>query len=212
MGRTKRWSVLLATLAVVVMMTGTPAGAITNGQLDGDDHPYVGLMVADDADGESLWRCSGALISPTVYVTAGHCVEAPAVTATIWFESDVQSGIPDNGYPEGGPTSVDGTVYTFGKYNKDAFFLHDLGVVVLDKPVSLDRYASLPEIGVVDTFRSGRRGDTVTAVGYGLQKIIDNPVQGPVFLEGDRIRYQAELMIVDTRVLPVSAASPAPIR
>ena len=29
-------------------------------------HPFVGLAVFYDANGEFLWRCSGTLVSPTV--------------------------------------------------------------------------------------------------------------------------------------------------
>ena len=36
--------------AALVLGVGV-AGAITNGTLDGDAHPYVGLLVFDDADG-----------------------------------------------------------------------------------------------------------------------------------------------------------------
>jgi len=50
---------------------------ITYGELDGNRHPYVGLMVAQDADGNPLWRCSGTLMSPTIFLTAGHCTEPP---------------------------------------------------------------------------------------------------------------------------------------
>ena len=199
MRNTKRLSVLLAAVAAMLMVAVVPADAITRGgTLDGEDHPYVGLMVADDADGNPLWRCSGAMISPTVYVTAGHCVEAPAARATIWFESDIESQLAELGYPFGGPTSVDGTAYPFVEYIPEAFYAHDLGVVVLDEPIDLPRYASLPEAGMVDGMKSGRNGDGVTAVGYGLQKIIgNNPAVD--FTQADRVRYQADLMIVDTR-------------
>ena len=63
---------------IVIVVVGltlaslSAAYAIVFGWPDGDDHPYVGMMVADDADGPA-WRCSGTLISPTVFLTAGHC-------------------------------------------------------------------------------------------------------------------------------------------
>ena len=60
-----------------------PASAITNGELDGNAHPYVGLMVAQDADGNPLWRCTGTLLSSTVFLTAGHCTEGPAAHVEI---------------------------------------------------------------------------------------------------------------------------------
>ena len=174
-------------LTMVLGVVGAASG-ITNGELDGEDHPYVGLMVADDVDGNPLWRCSGTLISPTVYLTAGHCTESPAARATIWFESDVESGIPDNGYPFGGPTSVDGTTYTHPDYDPNAFFLYDLGVVVLDEPVYMDEYGSLPELDQLDGLktRRGKQNTTFTAVGYGLQRI------NPVFVEAERVRMVAE--------------------
>jgi hypothetical protein len=76
---------LLALAAATVVLAGG-ASAVTNGRQDGDMHPYVGLMVAQDADGVPLWRCSGSLLSPTVFLTAGHCTEAPAAHIEIWFD------------------------------------------------------------------------------------------------------------------------------
>ena len=69
---------LILALALIVGTFGV-AFAVTDGELDGDGHPFVGLMIAQDADGNPLWRCSGTLLSPTLYLTAGHCTEAPAV-------------------------------------------------------------------------------------------------------------------------------------
>ena len=54
----KRLTALVAT-AGVMLAVATGALGITNGQPDGDNHPYVGLMVAIDKDGVPLWRCSG---------------------------------------------------------------------------------------------------------------------------------------------------------
>jgi V8-like Glu-specific endopeptidase len=120
---------LLMTLMLVFSTIGV-ASAVTDGELDGEGHPYVGLMVAQDEEGNPLWRCSGTLLSPTLFLTAGHCTEAPAAHVEIWFASDVESGIPDNGYPYTG--DVGGTPYTYPQYDPNAFYLYDLGVVVLD--------------------------------------------------------------------------------
>ncbi|MGD8466293.1 MAG: trypsin-like serine protease, partial [Anaerolineae bacterium] len=92
---------------ILLLVVAVPVFAITNGEPDGDGHPYVGLMVADDADGNPLWRCTGTLISPTVFLTAGHCTEPPAARATIWFAEDVDA---EPSYPFDG--DVDGTTYT----------------------------------------------------------------------------------------------------
>jgi V8-like Glu-specific endopeptidase len=160
---------LLLTLMLVFSTFGM-ASAITDGELDGNDHPYVGLMVAQTADGTPLWRCSGTLLSPTLFLTAGHCTEAPAAHVEIWFDADVESGIPANGYPFEG--EVSGTPYTHPDYDPNAFFLHDLGVVVLDEPVEMDTYGALPELNQLDQYatKRGQNKVTFTAVGYGLQK------------------------------------------
>jgi hypothetical protein len=188
--------------ALVAVGVATPADAITRGgSLDGEAHPYTGIMIAKDADGETLWRCSGALVSPTLYVTAGHCVSEPAVTAEIWFRSDLEPDPEQFGYPDTG--EVSGTVHPHTSYDDSIFWAHDLGVVVLDQPMTVSRYASLADQGYVDRMTRGRRtaGATVTAVGYGLQRVIDgNPFDdADVKLQNDKTRYQADLMIVDVR-------------
>ena len=100
---------------------GAPASAVTDGVPDTDnDYPFVGLMVAQDEDGNPLWRCSGTLFSPTLFLTAGHCTFG-ADHVEIWFDADVESGIPDNGYPYEG--DVGGTPYTHPEYDDNAFFL-----------------------------------------------------------------------------------------
>jgi V8-like Glu-specific endopeptidase len=157
---------LTAATALMVAMLA-PAGAITDGELDGDGHPYVGLMVAQDKKGTPLWRCSGSLISARVFLTAGHCTEPPAAKIQIWFDADVESGIPDNGYPFTG--DVSGKPYVHPDYDPNAFFLRDLGVVVLNAAFELDEYAELPEVDQLDVLRPGR-DTTFTAVGYGRQK------------------------------------------
>ncbi len=158
---------------------------ITNGELDGAGHPYVGLMVAQDNKGNPLWRCSGTLLNARIFLTAGHCTEAPAAHIEIWFAADVESGIPGNGYPFNG--DVGGTPHTHPQYNPNAFFLFDLGVVVLDNAMTMSSYGALPKLDVLDKLATqrGKQNVTFTAVGYGLQQI------NPVFVQAERVRMFA---------------------
>lgn len=155
--------------ALLFMSISTPAQAVTDGAPDGDAHPYVGIMVAKDDAGTPLWRCSGTLISSTVYVAAGHCTDG-AATAELWFATTLQDQADRHGYPFTG--EVTGVAYTYDLYDPDAFHLHDLGVVVLDEPVVLSEYGTLPTAGLLDTLaaKNGKKDVTFTSVGYGLQK------------------------------------------
>jgi hypothetical protein len=210
-----------------MLAVAIPVTAITRGgEMDQGEHPYVGLMVAysadliDDMDGDGepdtpdldgdglpdmvhdpVWRCSGALISANVFVTAGHCTEPDGsdwgdepMLAAIWFDEDVDGGTPGNGYPYYELAPYTGTRNTHPLYNPGAFFLYDLGVVVLDADgAPMDSYAALPEAGAIDGMGKGRENSVVEAVGYGLQKI------NPVMVQADRVRMKADLMIVNTK-------------
>jgi V8-like Glu-specific endopeptidase len=164
------WAVF--SVLVILALAVSPVGAVTDGEPDGNGHPFVGLMVAQDTNGNPLWRCSGTLLSPTVFLTAGHCTEAPAAHVEIWFAADVDAGRPGNGYPLNG--EVGGTPYTHPLYDPNAFFLHDVGVVVLDEPYASPNgvYGTLPSLNQFDSFKNkrGQQDVTFTAVGYGLQK------------------------------------------
>jgi hypothetical protein len=168
-------TIVLALVLSLSLVTGV--FAITNGKPDGVNHPYVGLLVFDYAPGSPGWRCSGALISPTVVLTAGHCTDG-AVAARIWMDEDVTyNKYPYPLYPFGGPGSgaVEGTPYTNPKFCHNcygpsnglpAFSYRDTGVVVLDEPIFLDEYAELPTAGLVDTLKNKTKMDFV---GYGVQ-------------------------------------------
>lgn len=144
-------------LALVLSAVGI-ASAITNGQPDGDTHPYVGLVTDD------IWVCSGAAISPTVFVTAAHCFEVPEQTVYVTFDPD--------GFYSATPVWHKGTWYPHEDFclgcggGLPGFDSHDVAVVVFDKPVTLPRYANLPTEGLVDTLAM-KTG--VDLVGYGVQ-------------------------------------------
>ena len=174
---------------------------ITDGELDGTGHPGVVLLLMD-VGGSPAFRCSATLLSPTVVLTAGHCTNnfpGPAFTGMrIFTESDVQNGV--NTYPfGGGPNSVEAVSWVAHPlYETAPFFVHDVGVVVLEAPgvTGLAAYGELPQQDQLDVLatRRGLQDVTFTSVGYGLQKI------NPVFVQADRIRMVAHPRLLQINV------------
>lgn len=160
--------VTLIVLALTISTVGI-AFAVTNGTPDGTNHPYVGLLVFDDAPGHPAWRCSGSLIAPHVVLTAGHCTDG-AVAARVWFAPDL-TGNPD--YPKGGPSAVEGTPHTFPGFcigcgkGLPGFAMGDAGIVVLNSDVTTQGFAALPAAGLVNTLAMN---SPVDLVGYGVQE------------------------------------------
>jgi len=193
---------LVSSIAIVAILVIaiSPVGAITDGELDGDGHPHVVLLIAD-VDGWPAWRCSATLLSETVVLTAGHCVsnypdDGEITGMRIFTESDVQNG--DNTYPwAGGPNSVEAAAWAAHPlYETAPFFYHDVGVVILAQPFDPGTFGALPEPDQLDQLktRRGRQDTTFTAVGYGLQRI------NPVFVESEKIRMYAEPQLIQINV------------
>ena len=106
---------VIAILAVAV----SPVYAITGNFVKDNEHPYVGLVVFYDENGEFIWRCTGTLISNWTVLTAGHCAdtEGGAVTARVYFQQDAGAHYdpvtqldPVTGYPETFVIAKDGTI------------------------------------------------------------------------------------------------------
>ena len=146
---------LLSVLAVaVVVATAGPARAVTNGQPDANRHPYVGLVT----DGE--FACSGAAVSPTVFLTAAHCFGAGA-RAMVTFDPDARAGasVFHAGTFRPHPSFCIGCSPGLVRFDTG-----DVAVVVLDEPVALPAYARLPKEGLVDALPDRT---PATVVGYG---------------------------------------------
>jgi V8-like Glu-specific endopeptidase len=151
----------LATTAVALVFA-SPSGAILNGHPD-SEHGYVGILVMVD-DGETSPVCSGFLVSPTVFVTAAHCVE---------HLGDAQPFLSfDQTFTEGSPL-LGGTAVPNPDFGSPGRNTHDIALIVLDEPVTDRGYAELPTLGMLDSLnkRKGLQNRSLTIVGYGANAL-----------------------------------------
>jgi hypothetical protein len=204
----RRLLALFALLVAVLVLGAGPAGAITGNYVADDVHSYVGLTALYDKDDVFTHRCSGSLITPSVLLTAGHCTDATtgATHARIWFQQDAGAAFDGvHPAPSGYPVSSDVTsshLFNFGFADTLPLpNLHDVGIVVLDKPIAIgdEGYAggvaSLASVGSLDTLATnrGQQDVTFTASGYGLS--LSNPVKTVSF----RSRLMATEQLINLR-------------
>ena len=148
---------VLAALIIV-----SPAAAITNGEPDGNRHPYVAGLVNDTQYSDGTWiYCSGTLISPTVVLTAAHCNDEGARTRVTF----------DSAYVDGDRTYA-GTFHADPLYPGPTSDFHDIAVIVLDTPVRGITPAKLPKAGSLSSLPKDQR---FTSVGYGAYEVTRGP-------------------------------------
>jgi hypothetical protein len=196
----RRVVLVLATMVLAILLAGGVAQAIINGHPDRgpNAHPYVGAYVAKEA-GKLRPVCSGTLISPKVFLTAGHCTQ-------VEIEKDRPIYVSfDPTYKPGASRLIKGTPHTHPKFcnplppTNDPSCVpppglpgfppnrprYDVGVVVLKQPVRMATYGALPAAGLVDTLKKGQR---FTTVGYGVRTF--DPSGGE--------RYKATVKLLNT--------------
>jgi secreted trypsin-like serine protease len=181
----RRAAVLLAGIVGLVLVGTSPASAILNGQPDGNAHPYVGMVT------DFEFVCSGALISPTVFITAAHCFDEPGQEVSVTFDPD---GFAETSEFVTGHWYPDPEFCLACSGGLVGFDTHDVAVVILDEPVRLSSYAKLPTLGQVDSLPMHQR---VTVVGYGIQDRINKLDPDELFT---RYRAAAELVQANGRI------------
>ena len=179
-----RKKLVFAVFSVVVILSiaVSPVAAITGNWVEDFEHPFVGLIVFYDENDVFLGRCSGSLLDPYNFLTAGHCVVG-ADRAIIYFQQDAGVNYdpateldPITGYPEfcaagtlGVVCATSDEIYNYG-FPQPLPNRHDVALVVLDQPINLSEYGQLPEAGILDELATERgiQNVTFTASGYGL--------------------------------------------
>jgi len=201
-------------LTATTLAVAAPASAITGTFVEDNEHPFVGLVVFYDESGEFLWRCTGSLLTPTVFLTAGHCADtvSGAVTARVYFQQDAGANYdptteldPVSGYPEycaegtlGVTCATSDQLYNFDFTGELTLpNTHDVGLVILDQPIFLAEYGVLAEAGSLDRLATqrGLQELTFTVSGYGIT--YKQQVQNGKPNESYRVRLMALSQLVN---------------
>jgi hypothetical protein len=160
----KKFFVSIITLLLLLVLV-VPAYAITHGEPDAGDHPYVGLILFP-VEPPLYGVCSGTLISPTVVLTAGHCA-ALTPTAYVTFSEVYPGNI-------GGPDWYMGDTYVHPDFDDLQTFpnISDLGIILLEEPVIGIDPAEIADLGYLDSFKNklGLQDTIFEPVGYGYQQ------------------------------------------
>jgi secreted trypsin-like serine protease len=167
-----------ALLASMVLSTQPSLNAIVYGFVDSTNafSNTGAFIVKSPSTGHIFPICSGTLIAPLVFLTAGHC--------TAYFEQNLvargyQAFISfDNSIPFGDLTSRSTNlipvtqVVTNPGYNQSQSDPGDIGVLMVSsRHTSRIAPATLPPAGLFDQLQAqnGLANAVFTAVGYGLQ-------------------------------------------
>ena len=177
--------VIAAFLAAVA-----PVLTVTNGQPDGNGHPYVGVAIQFIPGTDFIGVCSGSALSATRFLTAAHCFD-PSLPVFVSYKS----GRPFNLV----------TDFTQGTFHPDpdwclgcgpglpGFDTHDVAVIALNAPRNPGAFVALPSAGLVDTLAMNT---AVDIVGYGVQGFIRGGGKpGQIFLF---TRYFAPSLLVQS--------------
>jgi len=155
----RKWIVAIALASWVPI-----ALSVTNGTVDGNRHPNVGSIVVDfNTPGVLQSGCSGTLISPTVFLTAGHCInflQGKGLTRVpVTFDPVVTQSV----------TLHMGTMHLNPLFPGPVSDPDDLGVIVLDDAIMDIIPATLPSPELLDRMSADHslKNTLFTIVGYG---------------------------------------------
>jgi secreted trypsin-like serine protease len=152
-------------LVVILGVAAVPVMAITWGGPD-SEHTNVGAMMMVLPGWGNTPVCSGTLIHPRVFLTAGHCTEG-VDPGEVWVNFN-QDGTDLDEILDVSEV-ITHPDYWWGPNSNP----HDVGVLVLAEPVTDIEPANLPKEGFLDDLQAagllnqGKTKAQFTLVGYG---------------------------------------------
>lgn len=178
----------LATVLVSLVALGGVAGAMTSSSPpDGDHTPAVVALLIQlrDPAGSAVSVCSGTLVSPTVVVTASHCVAFldEFATARLYVTNDPTLAADANGiaplasiahlspvatlHPNPAYKQAVGT----DRYREDVSALVVSDAAALSRPGGIE-FPALPTAGLLDQLQATKAlaSTPFTVMGYGTEQ------------------------------------------
>jgi len=150
-----------------IVAVGARVMTVTNGEPDGNRHPYVGIVIQEVPNQPGFFSiCSGAALSPTKFLTASHCAD-PTRPVLVSYKPAPPFSLSKD--------FTSGTFYAHPDWcigcgpGLQGFDSHDVAVVVLDRRANPGAFATLPSPRLVDTLAMGT---PVDIVGYGVQGFV----------------------------------------
>lgn len=163
---------ILATLSFSLV-----ALAITNGTVD-TAHNFVGAAIGPNVygftgftGGNGFVSCSGTLIAPRVFLTAGHCIALQVAFGVTPDKVHVTFDATNVYEPSSSWRDVSSWVIMpgFQALPGQSPDTNDVAVAILAQPVYEITPARLAPVGLLDTFRNLYKAN-VSVLGYGLNE------------------------------------------
>lgn len=158
-------------LAGAVVVIALPTGSIDT------THTYVGAGIIPNVFGETGFTggdgyiaCSGTLVSPRIFLTAGHCINAVisgGVVSQLVVTFDATNIFPPP--PDAISASSVALMPGYQHISSQLPDINDVGVVILAKPVRNIAPAQLPPIGLLDDYPAFNKA-AILLVGYGMNE------------------------------------------
>lgn len=162
---------VLSGLMILVLLLATVGSVSALSTVD-TIHTGVGLIVVQFPNG-NLWAgdahgitCSGILIAPKVFLTSGHCTSG----LQSWLDQGFITAVYITFETQFAPDALlvkTNSLVTYPYSGKGSNDPHDLGVLLLDTPVTDRPSTPLPAVGLLDELHLSPH-TLVTSVGYGM--------------------------------------------
>src|SRR5436190_8443604 len=184
----RKLALFCVTLVVGLSVVGLAPAQTGDAHPDGNAHPNVGAMLRKRADGSLTIVCSGTLVAPRVFLTAGHCTDYTVNTLgqpDAYITFDANFGL--NADHSITSTPYHGISITNPGYHQP--YHNDTAIILLDHAVTGITPANIAPVGFLDGLKkAGTINDTeYTNVGYGTAEKVKNQ-SGPPDFPFDGIR------------------------